>query len=254
MNVRICFDGIRVGLKLFRIIVHYRLRVPREFKLKRRDILRLAALTTAAAARPTFADALVSGPILDAHIHLFDPTRPGGIPWPLKENTTLYRPALPERYARVSATFGVIGAIAIEASPLASDNEWLLGVAGKNPLIVGIIGDLVPGSAAYLSQLEHLQKDPLFLGIRYGNLWARNLDEDLNKPGFVDGLRALSQAGLVFETANPDAQLIQGVLRISSLVPGLRIVVDHLPNATVAKDKNSQTAFCCRPERTCQGP
>ena len=26
-------------------------------------------------------------PIVDAHIHLFDPSRPGGVPWPEKRDT-----------------------------------------------------------------------------------------------------------------------------------------------------------------------
>ena len=36
-------------------------------------------------------------PIIDTHIHLFDTTRPQGVPYPDKNNATLYQPALPER-------------------------------------------------------------------------------------------------------------------------------------------------------------
>ena len=50
--------------------------------------------------RPTVAARRNSMPVIDAHIHLFDPTRPGGVPWPEKTDTTLYRPALPPRYAQ----------------------------------------------------------------------------------------------------------------------------------------------------------
>ena len=71
-------------------------------------------------------------PIIDAHIHLFDPTRPGGVPWPEKDDAVLYKPSTPERYVAISAKFGVVGAIAIEASPLASDNQWLLNVAATS--------------------------------------------------------------------------------------------------------------------------
>src|SRR5471032_1139521 len=34
-------------------------------------------------------------PIIDTHIHLFDPTRPQGVPWPEPTNKILYQPALP---------------------------------------------------------------------------------------------------------------------------------------------------------------
>jgi L-fuconolactonase len=37
--------------------------------------------------------------------------------------------------------------------------------------------------------------------------------------------------GLSLDTANPDAELLEGVVRLSDKVPGLRIVVDHPPNA-----------------------
>lgn len=130
----------------------------------------------------------------------------------------------------------MVGAIAIEASPLASDNQWLLEIAQKNPMIVGVIGDLVPVSTDFLKQLDALHKSPLFLGIRYGNLWNRDLMADLEKPGFVEGLKALSGAGLVFESANPDPRLMRAILNVGERVPELRIVIDHLPHAMVPND------------------
>jgi predicted TIM-barrel fold metal-dependent hydrolase len=171
-------------------------------------------------------------PIVDSHIHLFDPTRPGGVPWPEKSDRALYKPALPDRYAALSAAFGIVGCIAVEASPLASDNDWLLAVARDRPIVLGVIGDLVPGTPTYLSDLDRLHHNPLFLGLRYGNLWDRDLSTDLSKPGFIDGLKALAQAKLVLECANPNASLIGAVLEVAERVDTLRIVVDHLPNAS----------------------
>lgn len=170
-------------------------------------------------------------PILDAHIHLFDPTRPGGVPWPEKDDAALYQPALPERYASLAVPFGVIGAIAVEASPLAADNDWLLAVAARHPFITGVIGNLLPGAPSFAADLDRLHRNPLFLGLRYGNLWGRDLAADLGKPGFAGGLQALARAGLVFESANPDPRLIRALVEVSSRVPGLRIIVDHLPHA-----------------------
>ena len=43
----------------------------------------------AAAAGIATGDALAQAPpfpIIDTHIHLFDPTRPQGVPWPTKDN------------------------------------------------------------------------------------------------------------------------------------------------------------------------
>jgi L-fuconolactonase len=227
--------------------------------MQRRDVLKLAAYSAGAMAVGRTAAALpphnpVSHPIIDAHIHQFDTTRPGGVPWPEKNDTALYKPALPERYAALSAPFGVVGAIAIEASPLATDNEWLLNVAAQNPVIVGIIGDLVPGVPEYRTHLEKLHANPLFRGIRYGNLWNRDLTVDIDKPGFVDGLKALAKAGLVFESANPDARLIRAVLNVSERIPGLRIVIDHLPHAPVPTEAVARQEYWANLRQLAKNP
>ncbi len=220
--------------------------------MRRRDVLKLgaigagvAALRRSAAAFPSGAPATTSEhiPIVDAHIHLFDPLRPGGVPWPDKTDAVLYKPALPERYVNESAALGIVGAIAIEASPLASDNQWLLNVAANHAVVVGVVGDLVPGSQSFLSDLDRLHGNSLFLGIRYGNLWNRDLGTELDNPGFVDGLKALARAGLVLETANPDPHLIDAVVEVAERVPDLRIVIDHLPHSPVPTEPDARDQY-----------
>ncbi len=212
--------------------------------MKRREVLKLVAFGVGASAlqRVTFAveDTI---PVIDAHIHLFDPTRPGGVPWPEKSDSVVYRPVLPERHEALARPFGVAGAIAVEASPWASDNQWLLGIARKHPWIVGVIGNLDPSAEDFSKQLDALHTDPLFLGIRYGNLWNRDLTVDLDKPGFLDGLKALAQSGLVFESANPDPSLIRAILRVTERVPDLRVVIDHLPHATVPSEDAARREY-----------
>jgi L-fuconolactonase len=183
------------------------------------------------------------GPILDAHIHLFDTERPGGVPWPKPEDKALYMPAMPPRYEAISAKHGIVGAIAIEASELGSDNDWLLKVVEANPVMVGMVGNLYPTAPGYDQDLERLRKNPLFLGFRTGNLWKRDLLADVKKPGFMEGLRALSDAGLVLESANPDARLISALRLIAVRVPELRIVIDHLPNALLPQAKADLDAY-----------
>ena len=223
--------------------------------MRRRDLLKLTAYSAGALAVAGPVTAVPkTPPIIDAHIHLFDPTRPGGVPWPEKDDTALFKPALPDCYVSLSKPFGVVGAIAIEASPLASDNQWLLNVAEKHSVIVGIIGDLVPASPSFLKDLEQLHANPLFLGFRYGNLWNRDLAVDLDKPGFIDGLKALAQAGLVFESANPDPSLIRAILKVSQRVPGLRIVIDHLPHAPVPTEQAARQEYEANLRRLAEDP
>ncbi len=212
--------------------------------MQRRELLKLAASAGLAWASNPIAEALPPAiPILDAHIHLFDTDRPGGVPWPEKSDPVIFKPALPDRYASISVPLGVVGAIAIEASPLPSDNDWVLNVAANHPIIVGMIGDLVPGSATYSKELERLHANPLFLGIRCGNLWSRDLAADVRNPAFIAGLKELSQAGLTLDTANPDPSLIRAIVDVTDRVPNLRIVVDHLPHAEVPTDPATRRQY-----------
>src|SRR5215472_13097301 len=108
------------------------------FRVTRRGFLAGATAAPIAQAR--------SMPVIDAHIHLFDPTRPQGVPWPEKKDTVLYRQALPDRYRTIAAPFGITGAIEVEASPWLEDNQWVLDVAAKDSIIVGTVGNLEPGA------------------------------------------------------------------------------------------------------------
>ena len=183
---------------------------------------------------------LYDGPIIDSHIHLFDPRRPQGIPWPEPGNT-LYAAHLPAHYWALAEAHRVIGAVAVEASPWRGDNAWLLDTLREDPRMLGFVGNLDPLDPHFAADLEALIPEPLFLGLRYGNLWDRDLLLDQARPGFIDGLRRLAASGRSLDSANPNPRLIQGLLKLSDALPELRIIVDHLPNASVAPGE--ETAY-----------
>jgi len=182
-------------------------------------------------------------PMIDAHIHLFDPTRPGGVPWPEPSDTALYRPALPPRYKNLAAPFGAVGAIAVECSPWVRDNDWLLQVAARNKIIVGIIGDLDPAASEFPRELDRLKANPLFRGIRYGNLWGRSLGAQVSNPEFITNLKRLSAGGMLLESANPNPALIAEILNLTDRVPDLRIVIDHLPQAVPPQNPAARKVY-----------
>jgi predicted TIM-barrel fold metal-dependent hydrolase len=110
---------------------------------------------------------------------------------------------------------------------LLEDNQWVLDVAQADDIMVGTIGHLTPGTPEFRPNLERFHKNPLFRGIRYG-LGGR-AGEQVDRPEFVADLKALADADLVMDTANPSVSLLEGVVRVSDRVPNLRIVIDHLP-------------------------
>jgi predicted TIM-barrel fold metal-dependent hydrolase len=195
--------------------------------MNRRTFLGVAAGLTLADAG---AQTPPSIPIIDTHIHLFDTERPGGVPWPSQNNPAhkvMYMPSLPSRYRKVVDGLGIVGAIEIECSPLLEDNQWVLDVAKDDTIMVGTIGHLTPGTPEFRPNLERFHKNPLFRGIRYG-LGGR-AGQEVDKPEFIADLKALADADLVMDTANPSVSLLEGVVRVSDRVPNLRLVIDHLP-------------------------
>lgn len=182
-------------------------------------------------------------PIIDTHIHLFDPTRPQGVPWPEKNDAVLYHPALPERYRKIATPLGITGAIEVEASPWLEDNQWVLDVAAKDTIVVGTVGDLEPGKPDFRRHLDRFHRNPLFRGIRYGNLWGRNLSAELSKPEFISDLKVLADAGLALDTANQDPVLIAAVVRLTDRVPHLRVVIDHLPQLDPPAEPAAHRAY-----------
>jgi len=186
--------------------------------------------------------AATSVPIIDTHIHLFDTGRPQGVPWPEKNNQVLYRPALPDRYRKVTQGLGIVGAIEVECSPWLEDNQWVLDIAAKDSIVVGTIGDLEPGRPKFSDNLERFHRNPLFRGIRYGNLWGRDLGAELAQAGFIADLKVLAGAGLVLDTANPTPELIADIVRLTDRVPNLRIIIDHLPQMELPADQAARSA------------
>ena len=110
-------------------------------------------------------------------------------------------------------------------------------------MMIGTIGNLQPEKPEFPEYLDRYHKNPLFLGIRYGNLWGYDLVTQVANPVFIEGLKRLARAGLVLDTANPRPDLIEAVLRVNDKVPELRIVVDHLPSLVARLDAGALAAI-----------
>jgi predicted TIM-barrel fold metal-dependent hydrolase len=139
-------------------------------------------------------------------------------------------PSLPPRYRKLATPLGIVGAIKVEASPWVEDNLWVLEVAERDPIIVGVIGNLEPDKPDFAEMLDRYRKNRLFRGIRYGNLWGRDITKQAENPAFIDGLKRLQQADLVLDTANPRVNLLQAIVKLTDKIPDLRVVLDHLPS------------------------
>ena len=201
-------------------------------KLCRRDFLKVAiAAASGAAGSPELlaADEAKSPEIIDTHTHFYDPARPEGVPWPNKNDALLYRTVLPAEFARLTGPLGVTGTVVVEASPWLEDNQWVLDLAAKEPLLVGMVGNLTPGSDGFAAQLDRFAKNPLFRGLR---ILGASLGEGLSRKPFVDDLRRLADTDRELDV-NGRPDMLPDVARLAREIPKLRIVINHVANARI---------------------
>jgi L-fuconolactonase len=179
--------------------------------------------SAAAAASACVTGPSASGEIIDTHTHFYDPSRPGGVPWPPKNDSTLYRTVLPAELKRIAQPLGVAGTVVVEASPLVEDNAWILQLAESDPFVLGLVGHLKPGTASFASDLRRFAANPRFRGIRTGG-WDIPVTPD--KSDFIRDLKLLADQHLSLDILGGPDQLAK-IERVAALLPELRIVINH---------------------------
>ena len=188
----------------------------------------VTALAAPAAASPVSAQG-ASIPVIDTHVHIFDPRRPQGVPYsgPKGQPPQI---ATPENYHQQIVGTGVVGAVIIEASPWIEDNLFILERANADPVFVGVVGSLDPSKPDFGDYLNRFSKDPLWRGIRYARVWQEENGKQVLKPGMAEGLKLLAQTGQSLDMANPSFDLLRGALLAMDAAPDLRVVMDHMPS------------------------
>jgi len=168
-------------------------------------------------------------PTIDTHTHFYDPSRPQGVPWPARDDSLLYRTVLPREYQQLAQPLGVVGTVVVEASPWLEDNQWLLDLAEAEPFLVGIVGQLSPGSPEFQKHLERFAANRLFRGIRIG---GGKLLQQLETAAFIADLRKLQSLDLTLDI-NGGPEMLSPIRKLAGMLPELKIVVNHLANVRI---------------------
>ncbi|MCC7373048.1 MAG: amidohydrolase family protein [Verrucomicrobiales bacterium] len=167
--------------------------------------------------------------VIDTHTHFYDPRRPGGVPWPPKEDGFLYRPVLPPEYERIARPLGIDRTLVVEASPWVSDNDWVLELIRREPFLVGLVGHLNPGQPEFAKNFGRLSRFDRFRGIRIGGADVASAPDHKE---ILRNLGLLADAGLALDVLVGPEQLPQ-VARLASALPSLSMVIDHCANVRV---------------------
>ena len=170
-------------------------------------------------------------PIVETHIHFWQTTRPGGVPWPTAAEGPIFRDVLPPEYSAFAKSQGVVAAGIVEASGIVEDNQWILDRVKTDPFYSFFVGNLEIGAPTFAADLARFAADPRFVGIR-GYLTGPAEGITLSAAQLAS-LRDLAQRGMTLDiisrgSKNPKSQ----VQALCTAVPDLRIIIDHLGGAT----------------------
>ena len=162
--------------------------------------------------------------VVDTHIHFYDPARPGGVAWPPKTDSVLYKGHYPKNFNEVARQHNIKATVIVEASDHHKDNKWLLDITKNEKCqYTGIVGNLAVGSSHFDKQLAELCEDPRFVGLR---VRPRN-DYPYFTPKFMKDLKTLAAKGKTLDILMVGIDL-PGVAKIAKAVPNLKILINHV--------------------------
>ena len=176
--------------------------------------------------------------LVDTHTHFYDPSRPGGVPWP-PLGSPLFRTVLPDDWAKLALPHGVTHTVVVEASEWVEDNQWILDLAATDKRIVGFAGNLDPLSPGFAANLKRFAQRPLFRGIR-NRRPNTELVDIVEKPEFRAAMKLLAESGLELDVNDSGGRNLQAVAKLARELPDLRIVLDHVGGAGDPRELSEQ--------------
>ncbi|MGW3245689.1 amidohydrolase family protein [Streptomyces sp. NPDC001070] len=173
--------------------------------------------------------------IVDAHHHLWDLSVrdqdwiSGPRLAPLRRDFSLADLEPEAKAAGVTAT------VLVQTVTVAEETPEFLALAAGSDLVAGVVGwtDLThPGVADRLAALRELPGGEHLVGIRH-QVQGEPDPEWLLRPDVLRGLRAVADAGLVYDLVVLASQL-PAAARAAALLPELVLVLDHLGKPPIA--------------------
>ena len=167
--------------------------------------------------------------MIDTHIHLYDTSRDGGVPWPPEEDAVLHKPHLPKEFQNESKKSGLTGVIIVEASHLLKDNKWVLKLVNGNDFFVGLVGNVNPYRKDFVTQIESLKKDSRFVGVRARN-GGKQKNIDFTNPDIIKNFNYLSKNGLSLDilTNGGGVEAVKKIDKLAKKIPNLHIIANHV--------------------------
>lgn len=171
---------------------------------------------------------------IDSHQHFwkFDPVRDG---WIGDSMAVIQKDFFPADLKPVLDKHGIDGCVAVQADQSEAETEFLLGLAGENDFIKGVVGWVNLLDPHVRERIAHYSCDKKLKGFRHVLQGEPDRALMLN-PQFMKGIAALKNYDLAYDLLIFPDQLgytNQFVKNIS----GVRFVIDHIAKPDI-KNKN----------------
>lgn len=168
--------------------------------------------------------------LIDAHCHVWR-IGENDHEWPTPDLPAIYRTFELEDLSEASTGLGLSGVVLVQSQPSERDTEWLLALAAKDPLALGVVGwtDLAAPDAP--ARIAALARDPRLKGLRP---MLQDLESDwILNPALEPAIAAMVAADLSFDALIKPRHL-PSILAFVRRWPDLRVVIDHGAKPDVA--------------------
>jgi L-fuconolactonase len=177
-----------------------------------------------------------TGPIVDAHLHLWD-LRRSAYSWITPELGPLHTTITADRAHAELQGAGVDRAVLVQAEDSVADTEFMLEVAARHEWVAGVVGWVqLDDPAVAEAQLDRWTADPAFVGVRH-LVHDDPRDDFLALPAVRTSLRMVAERGLPYDVPDAWPRHLAATGDLAAALPELTVVVDHLgkpPHGTPA--------------------
>ena len=185
------------------------------------------------AAEPEIRPAPLDLPVVDSHVHFWDPVV---LEYGWLRNSAIGGPKLPSDYWQAANGFRIEQVVFVEAAcrrdQARDEVAWVEKLAAKDPRIAAIVAFApVDDEKALAQALEDFSHRPLVKGIRHLIQSEPDVDFCL-RPQFVAGVRRLAKSKLVFDVGARPEQL-PAVVSLVKQCPQVSFVLNHLGNPNI---------------------
>lgn len=151
--------------------------------------------------------------------------------WIDESMSVLRRDFLPEDLRKIYERNGIDGCVAVQARQCLEETEWLLGLAGRNQFIKGVVGWVNLVSKDVESDLARFTLNKKFKGVRH--VVQDEPDERfIVREDFIRGVGSLGRYGLTYDILI-FPQHIKYAAEFVGKFPEQAFVVDHIAKPSI---------------------